>query len=82
VLVGTGFVPRILFGNTTMKTALVLVTLIAVGLCVFLVAQGRSLRRAAVYSSVSELLSAEQYWQKHGTITNLNDGYAVYAYTA
>lgn len=65
-----------------MKAAvLILFGLVLVALLVFLGAQGRSLRRASVVNSVSELLSSERAFREHGVVTNSNGDFRAFSYT-
>ena len=64
-----------------MKVVLIVLGLVLAALLVFGRAQVRSIRRASVVNSVSELLSSEQAFRERGVITNSNRGFRVFSYT-
>jgi hypothetical protein len=64
-----------------MKVALIILAVIIAAFLVFSHAQGRSLRRASVVNSVSELLSSERGFRERGIVTNSNRGFRAFSYT-
>ncbi len=64
-----------------MRVTLVSLAVILALAVFFLMGQERSLRRATVINSVSELLSAKDHQKQYGVLTNLNRGFTVFAYT-
>lgn len=64
-----------------MKAALIILAVMIAAFLVFSHAQGRSLRRASVVNSVSELLSSQRAFREQGIVTNSNRGFRVFSYT-
>jgi hypothetical protein len=67
-----------------MKAMMAILVVLGLVLAAFLVfghAQGRSLRRASVLNSVSELLSSEQGFRERGVTTTSNRGFRAFSYT-
>lgn len=65
----------------TMKTTVIAVVILLTLFLGFRYFKERSLRRAEVYNSISELLSSENRWRQNGSLTNGNPGFTVYPFT-